>query len=233
MQMVASRLAEGEGVLRRRLATDGFLLFRDVIAASVIGELQVAARRAAAAAGLGSSGRCADDLETALGESVHRLRSSVEFRRARTAPSLRPLLRAIGAGGPHPALHASYARFVPPARLRGDDGETGKMPAHQDHHYVPRPARFLTLWVPIVMPRAAGGIAVAGGSHTAGPVEHVAGRVAQCPTAWHVASYAPGDVVVLDAFTIHKSLGNRSQSLRVSADFRYLLATRCRRSGGT
>ena len=221
MRMVVSKLTEGDDVLRRRLAGDGFLFFRGVIDGEVIRQLQLAARRAATASRL----RTAGDLGYAIGKSVHKLRSSVEFRRAQKAPSLRPILRAIGAGAPHPMSHANYARFVPP----GEDA--GTMPAHQDHHYV-KSIRFITLWVPILMPRLSGGIAIAAGSHTSGPVEHVSGRVAISPTTWHVSEYACGDVVALDEFTIHKSLPNRSESVRVSVDFRYLL-TRCRRSGGT
>jgi ectoine hydroxylase-related dioxygenase (phytanoyl-CoA dioxygenase family) len=221
--MVESRLAEGDVALRRRLADDGFLLMRGVVSDGVVHELQAAARRAAIDAGLNApDGRFhrrenGGDVPVAVNKSVELLRASLEFQRAKKAACLRPVLEAIGAIGPHPASHASFARFVPPF----DDA--GRMSAHQDQHYVPKPFHFVTLWVPILMPSAAGGIAVAAGSHRGGPVKHVDGRVAQLPTAWRIAKYAPGDVVVLGAYTIHKSLGNRASSIRVSADFRFVL----------
>ena len=57
-----------------------------VIAENVIRGLQLAARRAATAAGLSLFGRSrSGDLATAISKSIHTLRSSVEFRRARNA----------------------------------------------------------------------------------------------------------------------------------------------------
>lgn len=219
MRLAASNPGEDPAVLRGRLAADGYLFFRDVIGDDVLTALRTAARRAAVEAQLLSpEGRLArTDVRAATQRSVARLCHDTEFRRARYAPSIRALVRAIGAGPHHPAPHSAFARFVSPR----DQG--ARMASHQDRHFLPKPAEFVTVWIPVLMPKGGGGIALAPGSHTLGRVEHTAGAIIREPSQWGSADYRAGDAVVFSGYTIHKSLGNHARSLRVSVDFRYVL----------
>lgn len=219
MRLAASSTSEDPLVLRDRLVTDGYLYFRDVISEDVLEALRTAARRAAVSAQLLSpEGRLArSDVRTATQRSVAHLCHDSEFRRARYAPSIRALVRAVGAGHHHPAPHAAFARFVSPR----DQG--ARMASHQDRHFLSKPTEFVTVWIPVLMPRGGGGIALAPGSHTHGRVEHTAGAILREPSRWGSADYRAGDAVVFSGYTIHKSLGNHARSLRVSVDFRYVL----------
>lgn len=219
MRLVVSSTSEEVTTLRGRLAGDGYLFFRDVISGDVLEVLRTAARRAAVEGKLLSpEGQLArSDLRTATQRSVARLCHDSEFRRARYAPSIRALVRSIGGGPHHPAPHSAFARFVSPR----DEG--ARMASHQDRHFLPKPTEFVTVWIPVLMPRGGGGIALAPGSHVAGRVEHTSGAIIREPKQWGSADYRAGDAVVFSGYTIHKSLGNRSRSLRVSVDFRYLL----------
>ena len=222
MKLVASSLTDDRAVLRARLADDGYVYFQRAIDTDVLDRLRSAARRAAIAAHLMSRrGQLAErDLAARTKRSAALLCAASDFRAARYAPSLRTVTRIFGASKPHPAPHAAFARFVLPRE------KAATMPAHQDQHYLPRRYEFITLWIPVLMPDAnGGGVAIARGSHAKGRIEHAGGRIAREPKVWCSAAYHPGDVVVFTGYTVHKSLANHASSLRVSVDYRYVVAT--------
>lgn len=219
MKLVESSLTEDHDVLRCRLADEGCLFFRGVVGDEVVARLRVAARRAARAANLlDPDGRLAkSDVHASSRRSVKLLCNAPDFRNARYAPSIRALVRAVGASRHHPAPHSAYARFVPPR------DHAAQMAAHQDQHFLSKPTDFVTVWIPVMMPKGSGGIAIARGSHAGGRVSHSAGRIVQEPREYASAEYRAGDAIVFSAYTIHKSIANHSRALRVSVDYRYLL----------
>lgn len=219
VRLTVSSLEDGSGVLRQRLAEEGYVYVRGAIASEVLERLQRAATRAGIAAGLiGPRGElAARDLRAVTRDAVDTLCHSADFRHARYAPSLRALGRAVGAGRPHPAPHAAYARFIPPR------DQPSRMAAHQDRHFLQKPFEFVTVWLPVLMPRGGGGIRLVAGSHRKGPITHEAGRIVRAADTWSAAEYRAGDAVVFTGYTVHESLPNHARSLRVSVDYRYVL----------
>jgi hypothetical protein len=102
---------------------------------------------------------------------------------------------------------------------------------HQDGFYN-EGYRFMTVWFPLwASPRAAGGLALAGGCHRHGYLNDLEApprfpiRPGRIPNdAWRTASYQAGDVVIFDRRTPHSGLRNRSSDrFRVSLDVRCVL----------
>ncbi len=106
---------------------------------------------------------------------------------------------------------------------------------HQDAHYLPGYRedldRVLTCWVPLVpVDRASGCLEVATGSHRGGlrpsvrlPRNGLVG-VADADVAHYPVSAVvmqPGDVLVFNELTYHRSLDNHSQQVRWSLDIRF------------
>ena len=122
-------------------------------------------------------------------------------------------------------------------------------PAHQDGYHFP--VSFVTVWVPLMdIDLTTGGLTIREGSHREGLQQHwwkgpqylgipedtderarfaelggvaVAGDVP--PTArkktWLRSDYRAGDVLIFHPRMVHRGVANRSDQLRISADFRY------------
>ena len=122
-------------------------------------------------------------------------------------------------------------------------------PAHQDGYHFDVP--FLTAWIPLMdIDLKTGGLALLKGSHQEGLQQHwwqgrrylgiaestqhaqamaaqggtvVAGAVEphDRPKTWLRSNYTAGDVLIFHPHMVHKGVGNCSQQLRLSGDFRY------------
>jgi 1-deoxypentalenic acid 11beta-hydroxylase len=127
--------------------------------------------------------------------------------------------------------------------LPADDIHT--TPAHQDNYFIGPTADFRTLWIPLMdIDEEVGGLCVAAGSHLGGLREHIedenyesyilTGRKQKAipldtiQQEWLTTDYRPGDAILFHSHTIHRSLPNRSNLLRLSIDARAQPATTAR-----
>lgn len=103
-------------------------------------------------------------------------------------------------------------------------------PPHQDFRLIQGTVDVLTAWMPLGdCPDALGGLKVLAGSHVEGlrPCRTVVatGGVA-CDAAdddprWRSTDFQAGDVLFFHSLTVHGAKPNRTDHLRLSADFRY------------
>ena len=214
-------LNDQEG-LRRRLAEDGYLFFRGLLAAAHV--------RAAGDAALARlrAGGWADDRGTpsTRPRAVNSMDAMADpaFRAAISGPAfnqvpylapLRELIRRIlgprAFSYPAKVLRAVYPER-PEARPRGryihyDYGVSGV----QD---------MLTSWVPLMaIPVRLGGLAVQPGGHLGPPRRPRPLSVTE--PGWATTSYEPGDAIIFHCLTPHAALPNRGSTLRISGDFRW------------
>lgn len=106
-------------------------------------------------------------------------------------------------------------------------------PPHQDYPNNQGTTGLTASWIPVGdCPQELGGLAVLRGSHRYGvlPLDHHPGagsRQAVVPLEmleqlrWVTTDYAAGDVLVFSSTTVHASLNNATDSIRVSVDFRF------------
>ncbi|NNE74646.1 MAG: phytanoyl-CoA dioxygenase [Acidimicrobiales bacterium] len=124
---------------------------------------------------------------------------------------------------PHPL---SIMRLVFP---HNDDWAT---PAHQDHPNNQGTPDLYACWMPLADCAAdAGALAILSGSHKLGllPLEYSLGagnrRAALDERVddfdWVVSDFELGDMVVFSSLTLHRSLGNSTDRMRLSVDFRF------------
>jgi hypothetical protein len=155
------------------------------------------------------------------------------------------LLTSVGALCDGPAKHLAEEVFSGPAfmfrnpniRYALPDNKTYVTPAHQDFFFIRGSTSFRTLWIPLMdIDTSAGGLALAAGSHKQGLREHVEQegvysyifrgrrqcgvRLEDVRDPWLTAEYHPGDVLVFHNLTLHWSLPNHSERVRLSIDTR-------------
>ena len=101
-------------------------------------------------------------------------------------------------------------------------------PAHQDHYYVREMPDLWTVWMPLgACPAEMGGLAVLPGSHREGLLAHDGEGVGDYilaiaeDAAWATGDYGWGDVLMFNNLTVHRAGVNRSERLRLSADYRF------------
>jgi ectoine hydroxylase-related dioxygenase (phytanoyl-CoA dioxygenase family) len=128
-----------------------------------------------------------------------------------------------------------YAHMPPTARYVLPHCSLARVPLHQDISYNPHMGDFCVVWVPLVpIDLACGGMVAYARTHNAPemvlerqhaaaegwlpPIEvglvHDAQRVVLAPLD-------PGDVVVMGKRTMHESMANSSDRMRLSCDFRF------------
>jgi hypothetical protein len=102
--------------------------------------------------------------------------------------------------------------------------------AHQDHYYLREAPDLWTVWIPLGdCPAEMGGLAVLPGSHNQGLMAHggegVGDHIITIPkdAVWATVDYGWGDVLMFNNLTVHRAGDNRSDRLRLSADYRYRL----------
>jgi hypothetical protein len=117
-----------------------------------------------------------------------------------------------------PNLRCWFDQFVvKPAHV-----DSGVFPWHQDNGYnAPSPDNNLTVWIALDETTTDNGcIWVVPGSHKQGPIAHKKTR----PDSWHIevnvpdnglaVPLRPGEAVAFSAYTLHRSLGNRTAKPR-------------------
>lgn len=146
-----------------------------------------------------------------------------EFHEFAVQPALTDLTAGV-LGEPvfcHP-MH--ICRISPPAT------SALSTPVHQDYRLIQGTADTLTTWIPLAdTPRETGGLRVLAGSHHLGvlPVDRAdgpGGMAAAIPDddpRWRTTEFTAGDVLLFCSLTLHGAVPNRSDRLRLSADFRY------------
>lgn len=110
-------------------------------------------------------------------------------------------------------------------------------PPHQDYFLVRIKQSFRTLWIPLIeIDEQLGGLALGGGSHKRGLIDHVKHDTAlsyifkgrkqrgipleSVPQPWLTTRYEPGDLLVFHNKMVHWFLPNRSDRIRFSIDNR-------------
>jgi hypothetical protein len=218
----SSALLGDPAALRRRLAEDGYLFFRDLLPAA---EMHAAADGVTTAlrrggwidgGGLASADRRALNTVEALGDPA--FRSAITSRGFNRIPYLAELRRTIRTvlgpqafSYPSKVLRAIYPER-PPGVARGRY-------VHQDYG-VSGVQDMLTTWVPLTDIRfSLGGLAVRPGSHLGPPLRPRVLRPRE--RGWATTDYRAGDVIVFHCLTSHAALPNRERTLRLSGDFRW------------
>ncbi|MCB9665803.1 MAG: phytanoyl-CoA dioxygenase family protein [Alphaproteobacteria bacterium] len=136
------------------------------------------------------------------------------------------LLRVLGwlVGGPVTAGRGDLVRV-------GCAGDPPRgTPPHQDAFYVQGEPVLWTAWTPLLpMPVDLGPVAVWAGSHRLGTLDHqgegvgTQGVEVPADVRWTGSDLAPGDVVLFEGRTVHRTLPHAMPGvLRRSADFRYV-----------
>lgn len=117
-------------------------------------------------------------------------------------------------------------RMMPP-----DPGGAIRTRPHQDFPVLQTTADTVTCWTPLVpCPPALGGLMLRPGSHRDGYLEPdgegfgpypVFLAVSDDEPGWATTTYEPGDVVLFHGLTVHASLPNTTDRLRLSMEFRF------------
>ena len=106
-------------------------------------------------------------------------------------------------------------------------GTNHPTPPHQDANYLPDPALWIA-WIPLDdCPLDRGPLAVVPGSHEGGLRPHEGATLdereaeSRAGDRWVAAALQPGDALFFSALTLHRSLDNRTERLRLSVDLRF------------
>ena len=223
--------------LRHRLAEEGFLFFRNLLAAADVGEVRAGLLGAVGQEGWLAPGTEPEDrrpgpvvvreADDHWFPAYQRIQSLESFHRLAHQERVVDLARDL-LGGPVLVHPRKIARVTFPA----SDFPT---PPHQDFPLIQGTPDVLTFWLPLAecTPQD-GALRVLRRSPSAGlrppqPTFGVGGvGVPVRPDEaqdWASASYRPGDVLVFHSLTVHWAPPNRGERLRLSCDYRYQLAS--------
>jgi hypothetical protein len=227
--------AAGESaILGERLATDGYLFFRNVLNQAAVKDVAGAIARVLHERGLLASEDPECPTWTGLRipefdqqpHELHELRLWERF--VQQAPINRFYESVMGE--PVTWLETGVYRCVAPASERPVDVVAGR---HQDGFYNEGLA-IRTTWIPLVETDVAmGGLAVAEGMNAHGYLHDLA-QPPQFPIpadaisaeSWCRADvYRPGDAVIFAGTTPHSGLPNESDRVRISMDLRFVPAS--------
>ncbi|MFE7129649.1 phytanoyl-CoA dioxygenase family protein [Streptomyces sp. NPDC057638] len=232
----SSRLLRDRAALTRRLATDGYVFLPGFLPARRIAAVRDAVLALAREAGWLLPGDPGDPHPLTNPAAavwppdpryarVHRQMWSCRALHALLhAPALLTLLESLLGG--QVLVHPRKVLRVVHPRSHGAPPESGW---HQDHPGVQGSPRTLTVWTPLTPVTAdSGSLCVLPASHGHGQLplrlsnEAVVGWEADVrPSSCLGGPLAPGDILVLGTFTVHRGTPNISRSLRISADCRY------------
>lgn len=220
-------------VLRARLAEDGYLFFRGLLPADVIGDVRDQLARILHDSNWLAPGTAAVDLiapERAVEEGspgFFGAYTAIQSTEAFHQLAVRPELLALAARllGEEAFAHPAHiCRIAPPSP------GANPTPIHQDYRFIQGCIDTLTTWLPLsAAPPEIGGLRVFAGSPRLGvlPVRASDGPGMMRAEAdenhpeWRTTSYQPGDVLLFGSLTVHGAMPNRTKQLRLSADFRY------------
>ncbi len=231
----ATALLGDPAALRRRMREDGYLYLPGLLDPAELTALRADILGACAAHGWLEPGTplldgiaCGpqrlegDPAYFAVYDDVQRLE---RFHRLRHHPALTALLGSLFDAPlfPHP---------LAVCRLAFPNAAEHATPPHQDYPNNQGSFDTYAAWMPLgPCPRDLGSIAVLQGSHRFGLLPMRASRGAGNRTTmpradlatlpWVSGDFAAGDVLVFHSLTVHRSLVNRSDRLRLSVDYRY------------
>jgi hypothetical protein len=214
---------EPEG-LRKQLATDGYLFFRNLLpadrmraaGAAVLTRLRDGGWTDAAGRPAGTP-RALNSFDALSDPAFRAALLSAEFNQIPYLPPLREVVRRIlgprAFSYPAKVLRAVYPE-LPGQRPRGRY-------IHYDYA-VGGGQDMLTSWLPLMdIPVSLGGLAVQPGGHHWPPL--APRPLAGTERGWATAHYRPGDAIIFHCLTPHAALSNTSSVLRISGDFRWQL----------
>jgi hypothetical protein len=221
------------GVLRDRLANDGYLFFRGLLPTDVVGGVHAQLARIlydsdwldrdADPLQLVASGRAVEEGSAGFFGAYTAIQSTEAFHRLAVRPELLSLTSLL-LGEQSFAHPAHICRIAPPSP------GANPTPIHQDYRFIQGSVDTLTTWLPLsAAPPEIGGLRVLAGSPRLGvlPVKASDGPGMMRAEAdenhpeWRTTSYQPGDVLLFGSLTVHGAMPNRTKRLRLSADFRY------------
>ncbi|WP_082373936.1 phytanoyl-CoA dioxygenase family protein [Nocardia sp. NRRL S-836] len=218
-------IANDGAALRARIAEHGYVFFRGLLDRAPIDQLAANIRSALQREGWIGAGTDpgtaplvppARDFKNGNFFPGYVETQKIEYLHALPhQPALTAVMRALIGDDVfcHPR---KVARLVWPTDL----GTTPGIYVHQDFVVEGVPDMF-TSWVPFVdCPLELGGLAVLTGSQNEG-VRPRLGQVDPDDDRWASTSYRAGDVLVFHCLTAHGALPNRTDRLRLSADYRW------------
>ncbi|WP_371404740.1 phytanoyl-CoA dioxygenase family protein [Kribbella sp. NBC_00662] len=226
-------LVPDAAALRARLAADGYLFFRGLLPVEVVTDVHAQLARIlydsdwldrdADPRELVASGRAVEEGSAGFFGAYTAIQSTQAFHELAVRPELIGLAgRLLGEEAfAHPA---HICRIAPPSP------GANPTPIHQDYRFIQGSVDTLTTWLPLsAAPPEIGGLRVYAGSPRLGvlPVKASDGPGMMRAEAdenhpeWRTTSYQPGDVLLFGSLTVHGAMPNRTNRLRLSADFRY------------
>lgn len=233
----SSHLLGHPDALRQQLAKEGFLFFRDLLPDDVLGEVRVAILEVIAEEGWLAD--ATDPQDRRPGPLVVREADDRWFPAYRRIQALEcfhrlahhdRLLALAGdlLGGPLLVHPRKIARLTFPT-------SEFPTPPHQDFPLIQGTPEVLTAWLALApCSLRDGALRVLRRSQRDGlrPRQQAPGvggvgvtvRLAE-QESWVSTDYRPGDVLIFHSLTVHWAPPNRGERLRLSADFRYQLAS--------
>lgn len=223
--------------LRARLRSDGYVFLRGVVPPEDVLRVRRAVVSVLEQEDWTAAGTDADDL-------IPGPRACLEAAEGYFDAYARILgLQEFNELAHHPAILDVMARLVngpllvhPRKIARASQPHTSEYTLpHQDFRLVQGTVDALTLWMPLgEAPTALGGLRVLSGSAAGGllPVKPakgpggiaIDGRV-DGDGGWATTDYDVGDVIIFHSLTVHGAMPNKTDHMRLSADFRYQSCT--------
>lgn len=222
--------------LRARLAEDSYLLFRGLVDTDELAALRAEILDIMVRTGWIFGGQYLDQAISLISplsevdEDFHVVYQQVQrlerFHGLAHDPALVAMMRDVlgDTAFPHP---------LKIGRMSFPSNYEVSTPPHQDYPNNQGTPSLTATWIPVGdVPADLGGLAILRGSHNYGvlPLDYHPGpgnRQAVLPpellekTRWVTTDYRAGDVLVFPSTTVHASLNNASDSIRISIDFRY------------
>jgi hypothetical protein len=224
----ASNIRDDGPALRSRIATDGYVFFRQLLDPAMVRAVGRAGLAQLQRAGWTERGpdpvvapprlpvRAVRMLDASGDPGYRRILADPGFN---MIPFVSPLAgvmrRLLGPSGFCYPL--KVPRIVYPASVV--PRQPGNV-VHKDYRAV---QDMFTTWVPLGdVPATLGGLAVRPGSHHDARVRYRPLNVLE--PGWLTVDYAPGDVLVFHCLTTHAALPNLEERMRFSAEYRWQLA---------
>ena len=234
-----SPFAESNGLLdspadlRKRLRTDGYLFFRDILPVEEVLDVRRQILEICDQAGwLRPGAPVIDGLsdrppilesEEEYADVYAGVQALEAFHRLKLNPKIIDIMEALFEEAVFPFPQTIGRIAFPRDNARGT-------PAHQDWIFVGGSTETISCWVPLGdVPQDVGGLKILEGSHKSGflaprPAVGPGGRVVDVDPSlpWRQSEYRCGDILLFKMLTVHAAADNLTRDrLRISADFRY------------
>lgn len=220
-------------LLRRQLTEEGYLFLPGLLPAAAVDRVREELLRILTDCRWLAGGAPAEDLRPgpnavgeAQGSGYFGMYTALQSTQAFHELAVRPELTGVAAAVFGEEVVAQPLRI---ARVALPDGGAFRTRPHQDIRFIQGTFDVLTAWLPLApCPTEVGGLSVLAGDPSAVlPVERAPGPgglsvgIPPDDSRWRYGEYAVGDVLLFRSVTVHASQPNRSDRLRLSADFRY------------